>query len=65
MNNPMNRAKKTSVLRARCDEHLKRGLSAIAAQHGVDEADIVRIACHHYLQHARFAISAPGLLTLR
>jgi antitoxin component of RelBE/YafQ-DinJ toxin-antitoxin module len=45
-----NRTKKTELLRSRCEPTLKREVVQVAMFQGLDESDIVRIACMQFVQ---------------
>jgi hypothetical protein len=51
------KANKAEVIRARCDESLKRSVLQVAALENIDEADVIRRACIIY---ARSVLAPRG-----
>jgi len=62
---PNSKRKKTAVIRARCEETLKLNVEAVACQQNVDPADIIRIACLHYIHRFQGVISSSELQVIQ
>jgi hypothetical protein len=43
--------KKSAVIRARCDEGMKRSVEELAVLKELDPADIIRMAVRSYIRH--------------